>query len=183
VETEELNRSVVRVFGSSVVLQSQKTVRQFGRTRGRELRHPVEAQAKHMAIERFEDLKSWQEARKLMQIVYRLTQKEAFKGDRALTWQIREAAVSSMGNIAEAHGRYSFEDKRRLFDVALGSCKEIQSHLYVALDQGYADHKEFDGASRQADMVGQLINGAINNLDRQIAERSPGKSGPRRKPR
>jgi len=136
-----------------------------------------------MAIERFEDLKSWQEARKLMQIVYKLTRKGLFKEDRALVWQLRDAAVSTMGNIAEAHGRYSFEDKRRLFDVALGSCKEIQSHLYVALDQGYADQEGFDDAYRQADMVGQLINGAINNLDHQIAERSPGKSGPRRKPR
>ena len=53
-----------------------------------------------MAIERFEDLKSWQEARKLMQMIYRLTQKEEFTGDRALTWQIRDAAVSTMGNIA-----------------------------------------------------------------------------------
>jgi four helix bundle protein len=136
-----------------------------------------------MTIERFEDLKSWQEARMLMRIVYRLTQKEAFKADRALTWQIRDAAVSSMGNIAEAHGRYSFEDKRRLLDVALGSCKEIQSHLYVALDQGYADQKEFDEAYGQADMVGQLINGTINNLDHQIAKRSAGKTGPRQKAR
>jgi four helix bundle protein len=136
-----------------------------------------------MAIEGFEDLKSWQEARKLMQIIYRLTQKEAFRGDRALTWQIREAAVSSMGNIAESHGRYSFEDKRRLLDVALGSCKEVQSHLYVAFDQTYANQSEFDEAYQQADVVGQLINGAVNNLDRQIANRSSGKLGPRRTPR
>ena len=70
-----------------------------------------------MSIERFEDLKSWQEARKFMQIVYRLTRKELFREDRALTWQLRDAAVSTMGNTAEAHGRYSFEDKRRLLDV------------------------------------------------------------------
>lgn len=136
-----------------------------------------------MAIERFEDLKTWQEARLLMQIVYRLTQKEAFRDDRALTWQIRDAAVSIMGNIAEAYGRYSFEDKRRLLDISLGSSKEIQSHLYVALDQLYSSRNEFDEAFRQADVVGQLINGSVNNLDRQIAKRSAGKSGPRRKTR
>lgn len=136
-----------------------------------------------MAIERFEDLKSWQEARKLVQIVYRLTKKEHFREDRALVWQIRDAAVSSMGNIGEAHGRYSFEDKRRLLDVSLGSCKELQSHLYVAIDQAHVTQSEFDEAYRQADLVGQLINGAVNNLDRQIANRTTGKSGPRRKPR
>ncbi len=83
----------------------------------------------------------------------------------------------------EGYARYSFEDKRRLFDVALGSCKEIQSHLYVALDQSYIDQKEFDEAYRQADVAGQLINGAINNFDRQIANRSSDKPGPRKKPR
>jgi four helix bundle protein len=136
-----------------------------------------------VGIERFEDLKSWQEARRLMQIVYRLTQKDRFKEDRALTWQMRDAAVSTMGNIAEAHGRYSFEDKRRLLDISLGSCKEIQSHSYVALDQAYTDREEFEEAYHQADAVGQLINGAVNNLDRQIASRPSGKPGPRAKPR
>jgi len=136
-----------------------------------------------MAIERFEDLKSWQEARKLVQIIYRLTKKEHFREDRALVWQIRDAAVSSMGNIGEAHGRYSFEDKRRLLDVSLGSCKELQSHLYVALDQAYVSQDEFNEAYRQADDVGQLINGAVNNLDRQIASRTTERPGPRRKPR
>ena len=134
-----------------------------------------------MGIERFEDLKSWPEARRLMQIVYRLTNNDRFKGDRALTWQLRDAAVSTMGNIAEAHGRYSFEDKRRLFDISLGSCKEIQSHLYVALDQAYICHEEFEETFRQTDVAGQLINGAVNNLDRQIASRPSGRAGPRAK--
>ncbi len=118
-----------------------------------------------------------------MQILYRLTRKDGFKGDQTLAWQVRDAAVSTMGNIAEAHGRYSFEDKRRLLDISLGSCKEIQSHLYVAIDQAYVDEQEFEEAYRQADVVGQLINGSVNNLDRQIANRPSGKLGPRAKPR
>jgi hypothetical protein len=56
-----------------------------------------------------------------------------------------------MGNIAEAHGRYSFEDKRRFLDVALGSCEELQSHLYIALDCAYIPQSGFDDAYRQAD--------------------------------
>lgn len=71
-----------------------------------------------MDIRRFEDLKAWQEARKLAHIIYRLTKKEGFNLDRDLRWQLQDAAVSSMGNIAEAYGRYSFEDKRRFLDVS-----------------------------------------------------------------
>ena len=136
-----------------------------------------------MSIERFEDLKSWQEARKLVRMVFQLTGGDGFSRNRSLGWQLEEAAVSSMGNVAEAHGRYSFEDKRRLLDIALGSCREVQSHLYVALDQSFMTQQEFEAAYRQADVVSQLLNGSINNLDRQIARRTPEKSGPRRKTR
>jgi len=136
-----------------------------------------------MGIERFEDLKSWQEARLLEQAVYGLTGKEAWREDRGLRWQIQEAAVSAMGNIAESHGRYSFEDKRRFLDIAMGSAREIQSHLYVALDQRYIGQQEFKGAYDQAEHVAQLLAGSIKNLDLQIGRRALDKRAPRRRPR
>ena len=136
-----------------------------------------------MGIERFEDLKSWQEARRLMQTVYRLTRSEPFREDRALRWQTQGAAVSSMGNIAEGHGRYSFQDKRRLLDIALGSCREALSHLYVALDQSYIGRAEFDEAYQQAEVVASLVAGSIKNFDTQIAARAAARSGSRRKAR
>jgi len=43
--------------------------------------------------------------------------------------QAQSAAVSSMGNIAEAHGRFSFEEKRKFYEVSHGSIEELQSHL------------------------------------------------------
>ncbi len=133
-----------------------------------------------MAIERFEDLRSWQEARKLAQVVYRLTKKNGFKGDRELVWQIKDAAGSCMGNIAEGHGRYSFEEKRRFLEISLGSAKEIQSHLYIALDQAYVTQDEFDEAYQQADVACQLVRGSLNNLERQIRNRGASKPGHRR---
>jgi four helix bundle protein len=88
-----------------------------------------------------------------------------------------------MGNIAEAHGRYSFEDKRRLLDITLGSCREVQSHMYVALDQSFVTQQGFEAVYQQADAISQLLNGSINNLDRQIVNRTAEKPGPRRKTR
>lgn len=123
----------------------------------------------------------WQEARELTQIVYRLTRKECFDRDRELKWQLQGAADSSMGNIAEAHGRYSFENKRRFLDISLGSRKEVHSHFYVVVDQAYLTQAEFDEAYRQAEVVAQKLMGTLVNLDNQIAERGPRRSGPRRK--
>ena len=124
-----------------------------------------------MVIERFEDLQCWQEARALARIVYALSRNPTFDEDRDLRWQMRAAVVSTMGNIAEAHGRYSFEDKRRFLDIAAGSCKETQSHGYVALDQGYISEHDFRDAYTQAETVGRLLSGMIANLELQISAR------------
>ena len=135
-----------------------------------------------MRIERFEELKSWQEARTLNQMVGRFIDTPAFARNRRLGWQIEEAAASIMSNIAEAHGRYSFEDKRRILDIAMGSCKEVQSRLYAALDRRYiVVQEEFDQAYEQGDIVSQLLGGALQNLDRQICDRLGVRSPVRRK--
>jgi four helix bundle protein len=124
-----------------------------------------------MGIERFEDLHSWQEARKLVRLIYALTNKPGFKKDFDLRRQSQAAAVSSMGNIAEAHGRFSFEEKRNFYEVAHGSVEELQSHLYVALDQEYISKAEFQEAYDCAGAVGRLVKGSIDNLSRQIISR------------
>jgi four helix bundle protein len=136
-----------------------------------------------MAIERFEDLRSWQEARRLAQAVYDITKSPAFEDDRGLRWQMREAAISSMNNIAETHGRYSFEDQRRFHDISLGSCKEVQSELYVAFDQGYVPQTKCDDVYRQAEVVARRVKGSLDHLQVQINRRSLQASGPRRRHR
>ncbi len=52
-------------------------------------------------VTRFEDIQGWQEARKLVKAIYKLTNSGAFAKDFGLRDQIQRAAVSSMTNIAE----------------------------------------------------------------------------------
>lgn len=54
-----------------------------------------------MAIKRFEDIRAWQKARKLVKMIYLLTDEGKFAKDFGLRDQIRRAAVSVMANIAE----------------------------------------------------------------------------------
>ncbi|MDW8234793.1 MAG: four helix bundle protein [Roseiflexaceae bacterium] len=56
-------------------------------------------------IERFEDLEAWQQARKLANTVYDLSDFGVFARDFALRDQMRRAAVSIMSNIAEGFER------------------------------------------------------------------------------
>lgn len=52
-------------------------------------------------IKRFEDIKAWQEARRLTKQIYALTQRGEFSRDFGLRSQIQRATVSIMTNIVE----------------------------------------------------------------------------------
>ncbi|MBI2175020.1 MAG: four helix bundle protein [Candidatus Omnitrophica bacterium] len=90
-----------------------------------------------MTIKYFEDLEVWKEARQLARRVYQITQDTAFSRDFGLRDQIRRAAVSVMSNIAEGFERGGYQEFTQFLYVARGSCGEVRSQLYVALDQGY----------------------------------------------
>jgi four helix bundle protein len=59
-------------------------------------------------ITRFEDIEAWQEARKLVSMVYGVINKSKdFRKDFRLVNQMQDAAVSSMSNIPEGFARQS----------------------------------------------------------------------------
>ena len=135
-----------------------------------------------MGIERFEELHAWQESRKLVRMVYDLCRKPGLTTDQGLRRQMQTAAVSSMANIAEAHGRFSFEDKRNFYEISHGSASELQSHLYVAKDQDYITKEEFDVTYECAAQVSRLVKGSIDNLTKQIATRRRDRGKGRKSP-
>jgi len=117
-----------------------------------------------MVIERFEDIRSWQEARKLAAEVCRLTGGDVFYRDFVLTDQIRRAATSCMANIAEGFGRGTRKEFVHFLNIAKASALEVQSHLYMALDLGYITQAQFDAAYQLAASTARLIGGFINYL-------------------
>jgi len=95
-----------------------------------------------MKIERFEDIEAWQLARVLTHKVYRLTKKPEFSKDYGLKRQIQEAAGSSMHNTAEGSDAETNAEFIRFLRYAERSCTEVQSELYVALDESYISQDE-----------------------------------------
>ena len=113
-----------------------------------------------MRINRFEDIKAWQEARVLARMIYDTTRSGAsFSGDYKLREQIQGAAVSVMSNIAEGFSRRSTREFVQFLFVAKGSAAEVQSQLYVALDQGYIDDGQFQGLHSKSEEVARLTSG------------------------
>lgn len=119
-----------------------------------------------MSITRFEEIEAWQSARTLTRIVYDATAVRAFDGDHDLRRQMRRAAASSMGNIAEGFDAGSDNEFQRFLRMAQRSATELQSHLYVAADQGYIGDAAFNDLYAQAQETRRLIGGFIKYLAR-----------------
>jgi four helix bundle protein len=116
-------------------------------------------------IQRFEDILAWQKARALTRTIYEVTgSKTQFGSDYGLKDQIRRASVSIMSNIAEGFARGTDKDFGRFLYIALGSAAEVQSQLYVALDQGYLSDGKFKEMYEAASESARLITGFIQYL-------------------
>jgi four helix bundle protein len=117
-----------------------------------------------MRIERFEDIEAWQLARELTRKVYWLTKKSQFSKDYGLKNQIQDAAGSSMHNIAEGFDSETNPEFVRFLRYAKRSCTEVQSELYVALDEKYISADEFSETYELAGRTRAAIRGFINYL-------------------
>ena len=117
-----------------------------------------------MRIERFEDIEAWQLARELARRVYGLTKKAKFARDFGLKGQIQDAAGSSMHNIAEGFDSETNPEFVRFLRYAKRSCTEVQSELYVALDNQYITNNEFQGVYDHAGRTRAAIRGFIKYL-------------------
>ncbi|MEA3360393.1 MAG: four helix bundle protein [Thermodesulfobacteriota bacterium] len=117
-----------------------------------------------MKIERFEDIDSWLLARELTRKVYALTKKTKFTRDFGLKKQIQDAAGSSMHNIAEGFDSETNPEFIRFLRYAKRSCTEVQSELYVALDQQYISNTEFQDVYNHAGRTRASIRGFIKYL-------------------
>jgi four helix bundle protein len=117
-----------------------------------------------MKIERFEDIEAWQLARELTRKVYVMTKKTEFARDFGLRGQIQDAAGSSMHNIAEGFDSETNPEFVRFLRYAKRSCTEVQSELYMALDQQYITDAEFKDVYDHAGRTRATIRGFINYL-------------------
>ncbi|MGE3074719.1 MAG: four helix bundle protein [Dehalococcoidia bacterium] len=118
-------------------------------------------------VQRYEDLVAWQKARALTREIYSMTRGPEFARDFRLVDQIRAAAVSIMSNLAEGFERGSTAEFSRFVMIAKGSCAELRSQLYVALDAGHVSQQQFDDAQASANEVARLLGGLRLALERR----------------
>ena len=124
-----------------------------------------------MKLSRFEDLDCWKEARQLTRQVYEvIDQNPRWQKDLRLRGQLQSAAGSVMANIAEGFVRHSDKEFVQFLFVAMSSAAEVQSHLYVAVDQGYLSKETFESIYEQAGKTSRMISGLIKYLRRKTKQ-------------
>ena len=118
-----------------------------------------------MKITRFEELDCWKEARQLTRQVYgAVHENSSWQKDIRLRSQIQSAAGSVMGNIAEGFVRRSSKEFIQFLFIAMSSAAEVQSHMYIAVDQGYVSKDTFEAIYEQANKTARIISGLITYL-------------------
>jgi len=146
-----------------------------------------------MTIERFEDIRAWQEARVLANLVYDATEAGTFARDFGLRDQIREAAGSIMHNIlrlpsvspsvreireaagsimhniAEGFEAGSDAEFIKFLKYSRRSASEVQSELYLTLDRKHLTPDSFQPIYDKATEVKKLINAFIGYLRRSTS--------------
>lgn len=115
-------------------------------------------------FKRFEDINTWQKARKISLEIYIASGKGEFSRDYELRSQIRRSAVSIMANIAEGQGRRTDRDFANFLNMSLGSLAETKSHLYLALDLKYLDEISFKNLYDKLVEVGRMVLSLSDHL-------------------
>ncbi len=134
----------------------------------------LKAQGKWGGMKTFEDLIVYQEARKLINEVYALTNSGGFGRDFDLVRQIRRAAVSIAANVAEGFERGSNTEFIQYLYIAKGSCGELRVELGIACDQKYIEVVDFNRLKEKCVSVSSMLSNFIKSLKKS------GLKGPKR---
>ncbi|MFA7253771.1 MAG: four helix bundle protein [Patescibacteria group bacterium] len=115
-----------------------------------------------MAFDKFENIIAWQRSRELVREIYRHSSDLKDFGYRD---QIQRASVSIMNNIAEGFERKGNKEFKKFLYIAKGSCAEVRSMIYLALDFSYIDQKEFKMLYDLTVEISKMLSGILRTLE------------------
>ena len=117
-----------------------------------------------MTIKRFEEIEAWQVARQLTKEIYAESRKHPMRRDWRFCSQIQSASVSIMSNVAEGFHSQTNAEFIRFLSYSIRSSAEVQSLLYVALDNEYINQARFDELFARTKLAAQKATGFQNYL-------------------
>jgi four helix bundle protein len=119
----------------------------------------------------FRELRVWQRAIVLAELVYRATEDFPKREIYGLAAQMRRAAVSISSNVAEGQGRLTSRDSLRFLGIARGSLFELETQLELATRFQFLSAVANDEIAAQVRSVASALAGYINNMLKHATRR------------
>jgi four helix bundle protein len=131
-------------------------------------------------IQSFEEIESWKKAREVCKIPGEIIDAGRFRRSYRLIHQIEGSSGSIMDNIAEGFERGSKGEFITFLGYAKGSCGELRSQLYRALDRNFITQQEFDMLKTIVLQTSGLLQNFISYLQKSEIAGIRKKSGSRK---
>lgn len=116
-------------------------------------------------IEKFEDLQVWMLARVISQNIWLLFETTSLGKDFELKNQMSRSSGSIMDNIAEGFERRGNREFIQFLCIAKGSCGELRSQLYRALDRNHISKEQFEEIAGKTSHENQKLGSFISYLN------------------
>jgi len=109
-------------------------------------------------VGKFEDLEVWKEGMRLTIKIYRALNNCR---DYGLRDQMQRAAVSIPSNIAEGYERNTNKDFVHFLYIAKGSCSELRTQIYLAIEIGVFDKAIGDELLESTKKISAMLHNFI----------------------
>lgn len=116
-------------------------------------------------IEKFEDLEIWNLSREICRDIEILFETTSLGKRFSLKDQMDRSSGSIMDNIAEGFERNGNREFINFLSFSKGSCGELKSQLYRALDKNIITNEEFEATAVKIELVKNTIGAFMKYLN------------------
>ena len=116
---------------------------------------------------KFENLEVWKRATRLCVEIYATLQKLK---DYGFKDQITRSALSIPSNIGEGFERSSQRDCLNFLSYAKGSCGELRTQIYIAMEINYIDKETGSAWLQETLEISQMIGGLMRTKRNFLSE-------------
>jgi len=117
------------------------------------------------------ELDVWNEAHKLVLLVYKTTSSFPTEERYGIISQLRRCFSSIPANIVEGQSRNSTKEYLQFLYNSRGSLEETRYFILLSKDLGYISEKELKELEQKFIKISKMLNGLIKSLKRGLRKR------------
>jgi len=119
-----------------------------------------------MKVADYKELEVWKRGIKIVDRVYELMGNIPKDEKFGLAVHMQRTAISIPSNIAEGFVRQYTKEYMQFLYIALGSCAELETQLFITLKRGYINESDFVELEDELRQEMKMLNGLIRSLNK-----------------